>query len=117
MDSLCEPQARLKVVLDLGTLFWDLGPVARLGRSYMWHAKLSALAGSILLFASEAMAQGTAPGGGAGGTAGGTAPGAGAGPATGAAGNGIGNWWWILLVIIVIAAAVWMMRGRRRGQI
>lgn len=78
-------------------------------------AKLSAVAGSFLLFASDVMAQ-TTPGG-TPGTGAGTAPSTGAGSASTAAGSGIGNWWWILLVILVIAAAVWMMRGRRGGQI
>lgn len=77
----------------------------------MRHVTPSAVAGSMLLLASHALAQT------AGGTGTGPAP-SGTGTAAGAtATNGLGSYWWILLVVLAVAVALWMMRGRGRPGI
>ena len=71
----------------------------------MRQSLLAMLVAPLLVLASSAMAQTTAPG---------ASPGTPAAGAPGAAG-GLGSYWWLILLVLLAAGAAWyFMKGRNR---
>jgi hypothetical protein len=63
----------------------------------MRQTRTAPLVSLLILAASPALAQTTAPA-----------------PAPGTAGSGIAAWWWLILIALVIAGVWYFMRGRNR---